>query len=125
MIKCIILFKRKPGLSREEFLKHWKETHAKVCVENPFFQKYNRKYVQNYPIQAGGLTLMQGPKSAEADRYDGIVEVWMDSIEDLQRMLKDPDPFQNAIREDENKFVDTSDYLFFVVEEKIVYDVTR
>jgi hypothetical protein len=32
MIKTVTLFKKKPGLSTEEFLRHWKDTHGPLAA---------------------------------------------------------------------------------------------
>ena len=35
MVKMIIFFKRKPGMSVEDFQKHWRTTHAYIIVKLP------------------------------------------------------------------------------------------
>jgi uncharacterized protein (TIGR02118 family) len=47
MIKVMVMVKRKPGISREEFYKYWKEVHGPLMARHiPGL----RKYVQNHYI---------------------------------------------------------------------------
>jgi len=34
MVKTIALIKRKPGLSREEFIRHYEEVHAPLALKH-------------------------------------------------------------------------------------------
>ena len=54
MVKYIALIKRKKGLSREEFVRYWKEVHAPLaCKLVPGL----RKYVQNYVTEENKLRI--------------------------------------------------------------------
>ena len=74
MIKQITLVHRKPGMSNEDFNKHWKEIHG------PMFARSApgvRKYVQNHFVQLPGVEYEGG----------GIAETWFDNLE-AQRELE-------------------------------------
>jgi uncharacterized protein (TIGR02118 family) len=89
MIKQIFLIKRKPGMSFEEFKKHYLEVHA------PLFKKLFpqvRKYVVNLALQRGKET-----------RYDAITEVHWDNFETIVQAAKS-DIYKDIIRPDEEKF---------------------
>ena len=106
MIKVMAFFARKPGLSREEFLKYWSEVHGPLAV--PYFPAI-RKYVQNHL-----------PPDAELG-FDGIGEFWYDDMEGLQSTLEImQSEVGKNISDEEEGFMDTGKMVFFVVEEKVI-----
>ena len=108
MVKSFTFLKKKTGLTREEFLLYWKEKHgplaAKVVPEL-------RKYVQCHPVP--------GFES----EIDGIVELWWDNPESHRSFLSWRQSEEAKIlREDEEKFIDTSQMVRFLAEEHIIVD---
>jgi hypothetical protein len=63
--KLIILLKRRPDLSREEFRRHYEHVHAPLCLK---YMTGVDRYVRRYLDHAPGT-----PEPA----YDVITEVWM------------------------------------------------
>lgn len=113
MIKSIALIKRKPGISREEFFRHYEEVHAPLASKYlPF-----KRYVRNYIITQAAY----GHRAAaEEPEFDCIAEFWFDNEEDRQAV----EDFLGSeagqvIRDDEEKFMDRSKIVGFVVEEKV------
>jgi hypothetical protein len=50
MVKVIALIRRKPGLSREGFLKHYEEVHAPLALKHfPTFKRYVRNHIITPP----------------------------------------------------------------------------
>jgi uncharacterized protein (TIGR02118 family) len=72
MVKLISLMKRKDGLSREEFARWALEEHALIGRRMPGIRQYR-------------INLLRADQP-EAD-YDGVFELWFDSIEALQAAL--------------------------------------
>ena len=108
MIKSLSFLKRKPGLSREEFLRHWKEKHGPLAAK---VVPGLKKYVQCHPVPG-----------IESD-IDGIVELWWDSIESFQAFLSwRQSDAANVLKEDEEKFVDTRQWNRFVAEEHLIVE---
>lgn len=103
MIKTVTLLSRRPDLSAEEFHRHWREVHAPLVWAMPGV----RRYVQCRPVNIAG-------KEA---RYDGIAEVWYDSLEDLQKTIGSPEC--KALLADEKNFMGakTEDSIFLIVNE--------
>ena len=92
MIKSLTFLKRKPGLSREEFLRHWKEKHGPLAAK---VVPGLKKYVQCHPVPG-----------IESD-IDGIVELWWDSPESFQAFLSwRQSDAAKVLKEDEEKFVE-------------------
>jgi uncharacterized protein (TIGR02118 family) len=117
MIKVITLLKRKPGLSRAEFSRYWRESHAKVALAFSGSRRI-RKYVQNHMLDPASLGNWPGALNSE---WDGVAEVWFDSLDDLLEAMNDPD-YMKVVRPDEEKFSDLASAQTFIVEENTVID---
>lgn len=109
MVKAVALLKRQPGLSTEEFRKHYEEVHVPLAKTTfPFIRKYVRKYVTKAPFSPAGTE----PK------FDCITEEWFDDMEAFRTML---DIYASEtgrpIREDEKALFDMTRLEFLFVEE--------
>ena len=109
MVKYVICVKRKAGLTWEEFDAYWKNHHGPVVKSVPEFIRHVRKYTQCH--------LLKGtmPLGAAGD-YDGIAELWFDSVAELEAAFQEP-RYLEIIRPDELKFVELSKCLSFITEE--------
>ncbi len=107
MVKVMFLVKSKPGVSREEFCRHYEEVHVPLALKCfPTFKRYVRNYVVTLP-------------DAEEPGFDCITEIWFDNMEACQETvdLWGSEAGQ-AIREDEETFMDRDKTVSFLVEEK-------
>ena len=68
MVKALYTASKKPGLSSEEFYKHWFEVHGQLCARVPGLRRYvqNHGIAEAYPIRA--MT------------HDGFSELWFDDV---------------------------------------------
>jgi uncharacterized protein (TIGR02118 family) len=106
MIKTLTFLRRKPGISKEEFLRHWLEIHGPLAAR---VVPGLRKYVQSHPVPG-----------FEAD-IDGIVELWWDDVESFNAFLAwRQSEGSKVLREDEEKFVDTSRWVRVVAKEHLI-----
>ncbi len=108
MIKTVAFLKRKEGVSREEFARHYEESHAPLALKHlPMIKKYVRNHVVDIPG-------MEGPD------FDCMSEFWFESIEDAMKVAEwaQSDAGQ-VIRDDENKFMDSSKTISFMVDERV------
>jgi hypothetical protein len=82
MLKIITCMKRRPEMSRAEFLRYWKEDHAKVVAEvaGPMGIRRN---VHNHTITTAIDERVRQGRGAEMDDYDGVAESWFDSLDAL------------------------------------------
>lgn len=123
MLKFVFCLRRKPHLSREEFLDYWLNKHGPLAVS---FQKVLgfKKYVQLHTI-CTALDLELRSSRGGPEPFDGLVETWWESMEALQRSLADPEA-QTAwatLAEDEQKFIEwRSSPLWFGEEHVMVSD---
>ena len=119
MVKVITLIKRKPGLSREEFIKHYEEVHAPLGLKHfPTFRRYARNYV---------IT----PPGAEEPDFDCITEIWYDDMDGARAVTNALGGYQDnglggyeteigrVFREDEEQFMNRSNRVSFFVEERV------
>lgn len=112
MIKLIILARRKPGISFEEFDRYWSETHGAVIRGVPEFNRHIRRYVQSHRI----LEASSGFPSGVSD-YDGVAELWFDDVEAMNRAFAEP-RYLEVVRADELKFADIENCRLLVVHEQ-------
>jgi uncharacterized protein (TIGR02118 family) len=108
MIKTFTFLKRKPGMSREDFFKYWKDTHGPLAARViPGLKKYAQAHaVPGFDAE-----------------FDGIVELWWESVEDFGAYLawKKTDGAKELL-EDEVKFVDTREWNRFIGEEYMIME---
>jgi len=106
MLIHVGFYRRKPGLSWEQFSRHWREVHGPLMRDNERFKKYCRRYVQHHlrPYEPSS-----GPKSMSFDLlpFDGFSEVWFDDLQSREEMWSDP-AFKAAMLPDEELFLDLS-----------------
>src|ERR1700688_67615 len=107
-IKRASLLARKPGMSHEEFVKHWVEIHAPMARACPGIGRYTltivkssstRKDVAPYEIQV-----------------DGIAELWFKSQADFDAYSTSP--ATKGLRDDGANFIGRE--IDFITEEKVI-----
>jgi uncharacterized protein (TIGR02118 family) len=74
MMKVVYVMFKKAGMSREEFRRYWKETHAPIAKEMPGL----KEYVQNHAHS--------DPEGNEPP-YDGFDELYFESQEAMEEAL--------------------------------------
>lgn len=113
MLITLGFYKRKPGLTREEFSRHWQEVHGPLIADNPVMSTYVRRYVQHHCVPGSGW-----PNVGELD-YDGFSETWFDSLEARKEMHALP-CFQTELIEDEHKFLDMAATRILMFDRQVV-----
>jgi hypothetical protein len=106
--KMLILIKRRPGTSLEEFRDHYEQRHSKFAVEVAAavgMSRYTRRYLQ--PISGG-----------EFD-YDVLTECWFDDRAKFEMVVASMAKGQLSpeIVADEQRFMDRTKTRFFTVVE--------
>jgi uncharacterized protein (TIGR02118 family) len=106
MIKLSFCLRRLPHLSREEFQRYWRETHAPLVKKNGAVLRI-RRYVQCHAITTELNDLVRTGRNAP-EMYDGVAELWWESFEDLQGAMASPEGQAAGLEllEDERKFID-------------------
>ena len=82
MIKSLSLLTRKPGMTHEQFVRHWLEVHGPLALKVPGI----RRYVQSHIVEE-----RRRPDVPPLDvEVDGIAELWYDSREAMAAALATP-----------------------------------
>jgi len=102
MIQEIVLLRRRPGMTRDEFLGYWQEIHGPLAAKLPGLRKYVQAHVLPDPFRADLP-------------YDGIAELWFDTPEALHAALASPEG--QAARADLPNFLDQDKTQFLIAEE--------
>ncbi len=121
MIKLVYGLRRVSNMSREEFQKYWRESHAPLVKQRAATLGIKR-YVQVHTIDSGFDAALRGSRGSEEEPYDGVAELWWESTESLASSTA-TDEGRKASRElleDEAKFIDFSRSVIFVAEENPV-----
>ena len=74
MIKSISFLARKPGLSREDFVRHWLDVHVPMCHAVPGLRGYAVSTIVEHQSRPDVPSLPMG-------EFDGVAQVWFDSLE--------------------------------------------
>lgn len=104
MIKRVSLLRRKQGMSREEFRAHWTGPHADIVRQLPGLRGLRFGMVESW--------------NPEEAAWDGVGEVWFDSIEAALEAFR-TEPFLSMLVEDRKKFMGEAQSCF-VVEKTVV-----
>lgn len=106
MIKLTFALRRRPDLSREEFQTYWRGTHAALVAERADVLNIKR-YVQLHTSDVPGLhAALQRRNGGSPEPFDGVAELWFDSMDDFGS----DDPVvrraQQDLLDDERNFID-------------------
>jgi len=120
VLKLTYCLRRRPGMSLEEFQRYWRDTHAPLVSERAETLGI-RRYVQVHTADLADVhALLQGRNGGSPAPFDGVAELWFDSLESMSS--DDPAVAQaNAeLHEDETNFIDLANSPMWIAEENIV-----
>jgi len=117
MIKLVMCLTRHKDISREEFRDYWLNNHGPFFMENAEAMRA-KKYVQSHILETPLNDIFRSSRGLQPE-YDGVAEVWFDSLEDLMAAFSTPEgqEFGAALLEDEKTFIDHEKSAAFMVEE--------
>jgi uncharacterized protein (TIGR02118 family) len=124
MIKLVYCVRRKAEISQAEFSRYWLEEHGPL-VKSVADALRARRYVQSHSTAAevnAGLSESRGL----GEPFDGITEVWWESVEELVAGTATAEGRDAArrLQEDESHFIDFADSRLFLTEEHEIFDFT-
>jgi uncharacterized protein (TIGR02118 family) len=82
MVKMILCLRRRPELSKEAFRQHWRDIHAPIVAKHAATLGIKR-YVQVHGLDAAAT-------GGRPEGFDGIGEVWIESIEAFWAAITTP-----------------------------------
>jgi EthD domain len=122
MIKRITLLTRKPGMSREEFVRHWTEKHGRLLADHPSIWRL----VANPVVEFKRFGVRNPDPARPAQNVqpefepDGFWELWFKDRDAMEEMYNSP--FAKKLVAEAEHFVGS--LWTFVVEEEVVIDKT-
>src|SRR5579864_4415016 len=108
MIKRASLLARKPGISHEEFVKHWSEVHAPMARACPGISRYTLTIIKSSSTRKDVLPIEV--------QVDGIAELWFKNQADFEAYQASP--ATKRLRDDGATFIGRE--IDFVAEEKVI-----
>jgi len=121
MIKLVYIVRRRVDFSPQDFYRRWL-AHGSL-VREVAEAIHARRYVQSHTLDSPvNEQLAQSRGMGEA--YDGITEVWWDSLEQLMAGVATPEgrEAQRRLLEDEREFIDLAESLLFLTQEHEIFD---
>ena len=107
MIKLTFVIRRKPDLGEVDFHRYWREEHAQLVAGHAETLRI-RRYVQSHRIETPLDAALAASREIGGEPYDGIAELWWDSVEDLLAVMAEDAGIaaSAALLEDEARFID-------------------
>lgn len=106
MIKLVFALRRLPHLSREAFQRYWLEKHGPLARRNlPILGA--KRYVQTHTLDTPLNEVVRESRGGQQP-YDGLVEVWWESLHALEAAFATPEGMKASeeLLEDEKRFID-------------------
>lgn len=107
-IKIVIFFKRKPGMSVEDFQGHWRTIHARLIVALPGIKGYRQSHVLASAYRDGEPI------------YDAVAESYFDNTQAMRDLARTP--AYAAVLADEPNFIDVATMKSVIADEHVLKD---
>ncbi len=125
MIKITFCLTRKIGMTREAFQDYWLNKHAPLVASHKETLRIAR-YVQ---LHTGSFEMTDAIRAVRAggnldkapEIYDGVAQLWWNSIDDLMLDTDETRAAGLALLEDEAKFINFSKSPLWFGEEKVIF----
>jgi uncharacterized protein (TIGR02118 family) len=118
LVKLIFCLRRQPNLSLAEFQEYWLQKHAPLVASHAKTLRI-RRYVQSHTLDNETLQKSLAASRGAGEGFDGVAELWWDSIEDFAGASATPEGRAAALEllEDERRFIDHSRSPLWVAQE--------
>ena len=117
MIKLVFNIRRRADVEAAEFYRYWKDEHGPL-VRSVAEVLGIVRYVQSHTIDTPLNDALRASRNTEP-RYDGVAELWWESLDDFTARLASPDAQAASAKllEDEARFIDLPATSIFMTEE--------
>lgn len=123
MVKMVLVMKRLPHLSCEEFQQYWLDNHGPLAQEQ--LPKLRcKRYVQAHTMDTPWNEVLKATRSCETENFDGIAEAWFESLDDLNEAFQTEEGQKASmvLLEDEKNFIDHANSAMWFAEEHVFLD---
>ncbi len=111
MIKSVVIFRRRQGMSVEDFGRYWQTGHAPLVCRLPGL----RRYVQSQTLESAYRKLTPA--------CDGVAELWFDDTNALRALAGTAE--YAAVLADEANFIDASSRIEILTDDIVIKDGPR
>jgi uncharacterized protein (TIGR02118 family) len=111
MIKSVVIFRRRPGMSVEAFGRHWQAEHAPLVCRLPGL----RRYVQSQTLESAYRKFTPA--------CDGVAELWFDDTAALRALAGTAE--YAAVLADEANFIDPASRIEILTDDIVIKDGPR
>ncbi len=111
MVKLFAMLRRRPGMTAEEFLEHWRDHHGPLIAGEPTLARHIVRYeqhVRHLPDAISGT-----------EDVDGVAVQWFRSIDDFVAFISEP-AYAELVAPDEQRFLDMSRVEYVITEEPTI-----
>ena len=121
MVKIVFCLRRLPHLSLAEFQEYWLQKHGPL-VRSHAETLGIRRYVQTHTLDNAELQVGMASYRGAPEAYDGVAELWWDSLDDLLQAPATPEGRAASLEllEDERRFIDHARSPLWVAEENAI-----
>ena len=112
LLKVSCLLTRRPDFTHEQFVRYWTEKHTPMLARPQLGAPKVYRYVQLHPIA-------ETVPALKTARYDGVAEIWFESLEDAAAMFTSKH-YNTVATADEDNFLDRSKTAFLYAKEKVI-----
>lgn len=117
MVKMFAVLRRKPGLTHEEFVAHWRDHHGPLIRDTPELARHIVRYEQHARHRGDALSGTEG--------VDGVAVQWFRTIDDFLGFISEPS-YPELVAPDERRFIDMDRIEFVITDEpNVVIDGPR
>jgi uncharacterized protein (TIGR02118 family) len=126
MIKLVYIVRKRADISEKDFHEYWLNKHGPL-VRSFAKSMSAKKYVQSHTIHEEAGQQIRGTRPKMKETYDGITEVWWDTLEDFSSGAAADERVvaARALLEDESKFIDFEHSSIFLTEEHEIFDYMK
>jgi uncharacterized protein (TIGR02118 family) len=123
LIKLVFTIRRRPGMTRDKFQRYWREEHAHLVQRHAEVLRI-RRYVQTHARETDADGAISGARGSEPGQYDGVAELWWESVEELLAASSSEQGQIAAgeLLEDEQRFIDLPNSPIWLGEENVVIE---
>jgi uncharacterized protein (TIGR02118 family) len=121
VIKLVYCVRKRDDVSPEEFHRYWLEDHG-ALVASVAEEIHAARYVQSHTAHPELNQILRDSRGLD-EAYDGITEVWWESLAELQAALETEagQEAQGRLIEDESTFIDFARSRVFLTEEHVIF----